>query len=95
VEKGIMCLKATGEIIFVLGEGDNGGVQVRRPVMTQADGIRHQLDEFTTDEIETVEEHLRKELAEMKLKAKLQKEAFASEEEESPVAPRKTDISIN
>jgi hypothetical protein len=89
-----MCLKATGEIIFVLGTYDNGDIKVRRPVMTR-DGIEHHLDAFNAEEIETVESHLRKELDEMKLKAKLQKEAFAAEEEEAPVATKRTDTSIN
>ena len=93
MDNGIMCLKATGEIVYVL-EDTQDGVRVRRPIMTR-DGIRHDVDVFTAAEIETVEAHLRKELDEMKLKAKLQKEAFASEEEEAPVAAKKTDISIN
>jgi hypothetical protein len=78
--------------VFVLGAYANGDLNVRRPVMTR-DGIRHQEDSFTKAEIETVESHLRRELEEMKLKAKLQKEAFA--EEEAPIAAKKTDISIN
>lgn len=94
MENGIMCLRATGEIVFVLGTYDNGEIKVRRPVMTR-DGIRHQEDGFTAAEIETVESHLRRELEEMKLKAKLQKEAFAEEEEETRLASKKTDISIN
>jgi hypothetical protein len=93
VENGIMCLRATGEIVFVLGTYDSGNIRVRRPIMTR-DGILHQEDSFTAAEIETVESHLKRELEEMKLKAKLQKEAFA-EEEEAQLASKKTDISIN
>lgn len=94
VENGIMCLRTTGEIVFILGAYESGDIKVRRPVMTR-DGIVHQEDGFTEAEIETVESHLRRELEEMKMKARLQKEAFASEEEEAPVATKKTDLSIN
>jgi hypothetical protein len=86
----LLTIKTTGELVYVLSETDRKTFKVRRPVMSR-DGITHFTDEFFADELETIEEHLRRELADMKLKARLQKELLQEEPEDA--APR-TPISI-
>jgi hypothetical protein len=70
----IVCLKTTGEIVVVLGPAEEGEFTIRRPVMTSKDGIRHSIDNVFAIELETEEEHLRREAAAMILKIKIQDE---------------------
>jgi hypothetical protein len=65
IDGQVMYLKTTGEPVFVLEHvnrevndkavpGD--WVSVRRPVQTENSGIRHQVEKFRVDELETKEE---------------------------------------
>lgn len=78
----LLAIKTTGELVYIISETDRKTYKVRRPSMTR-DGIVHSTDEFFADELETIEAHLRRELSDMKLKAKLQKEVLAEEEEDN------------
>lgn len=90
----ILCLKVTGELVFILDTfNGTSEVQVRRPTMGR-DGIKHVVDRFYQTELETAEEHLRHEAKEMLLKGKIQQEIFKATEEPE-VAEKVTDISVN
>ena len=86
----ILCMKTTGELVFVLGQGENGDVRVRRPVMTR-DGIDQQVNFFHEAELETIEEHLRHEAKEMVLKSKIQEEIL----NELGKKDKKPDVRVN
>jgi hypothetical protein len=86
---GIHCVKTTGERVFVLEETvdkntDKTVVTVRRPIVGK-NGLFHQIETFRKDELETVNESLDRDLAEMILKAKKQQDALkaARKEEEA------------
>lgn len=70
----IMCLKSTGELCIVLECIENGRIGIRRPKMSHEDGINHEIMLVNDFELETVEEHLRREAKEMVLKVKIQEE---------------------
>lgn len=76
----IMCRKTTGELCIIIGQSPNEGeirngyIRVRRPVMLQDKGISHEAEYVFTYELETVEEHLRREAKEMLLKITIQEE---------------------
>lgn len=77
IEPGtVLCLKTTGELIIVL-EGNEKEVAVRRPVMSHENGISHVTSIVLPFELETIEEHLRREAKEMVLKTKIQDEMMA------------------
>lgn len=92
----ILCLKTTGELVFVLGEpaadSENKSISVRRPTMTR-EGIIHSTDVFYQAELETPEEHLRHEAQEMVLKADIQEEMLTLRDAQK--AEKKTDITVN
>jgi len=73
----VLCLRTTGERCVVLYPDvkyDEGSVvQVRRPTVGE-NGITWHREDFFAFELETAEEHLRREAEEMYLKAKLQNE---------------------
>lgn len=77
----IMSLKVTGERVFVLEENLNGGgiyqgsYRVRRPVVGP-NGITHSEEYFTADELESVEDSIRRELSDILLKRKLEQELY-------------------
>ncbi len=73
----IMCHKTTGELVVVLELVGERGVEVSRPVMSHENGITHVKNAVYTFELETVEEHLRREAKEMVLKTKIQEEMMA------------------
>lgn len=72
----ILCVKLTGEVVTVIDiEPINGSrVVVRRPVVSQENGISHETDYFFPYELETEEEHLRREAKSMVLKFTIQRE---------------------
>lgn len=79
VEPGtILCFKTTGEMCLVLEDGmakdGRANLKIRRPIMTKDNGIEHEEDIVYTFELETVEEHLRREAHEMVLKTEIQEE---------------------
>jgi hypothetical protein len=89
----ILCLKTTGELVFVLTTYDNlKTADVRRPTM-ERDGIFHKVDTFFQAELETPEEHLRREAKDMILKGDIQNEVL--EAREAQEVNKKTDISVN
>jgi hypothetical protein len=74
VQGSILCFRTTGELVSVIGLVEPGSrVYVRRPVM-QERGISHAADVVYLSELETVEEHLRREAKEMVLKVEIQNE---------------------
>ena len=85
----VMCFKTTGELCIILKPkpvllpvGDNITVElprasqfyVRRPVSSHENGISHREEIVYAFELETVEEHLRREAKEMVLKIQIQEE---------------------
>jgi len=70
----IKALKTTGERVFVLTERQEDGLcTVRRAQMTE-NGIFHAEDSFYKQELESIEDNIRREANEMLLKARIQKE---------------------
>jgi hypothetical protein len=69
----VLRLKTTGESVVVIGDvpSDPDMVVVRRPTSTQAEGLRHQVDEFALYELDTVEESIRREFNEVKIRQAL------------------------
>ena len=86
-EGDILCSKLTGELVLYKGESSDGAIVADRPVMTR-DGIQHEQTNFFPWELETEEEHLKREAAAVLLKTKLQKELQkqldALDEEDKP-----------
>jgi hypothetical protein len=59
-------VKTTGEAVFVISASQaDGNVHVRRPVAGQ-DGIRHVVDEFLPEELESLDEQRARFMAERK-----------------------------
>jgi hypothetical protein len=86
---GIHCVKTTGERVFVLEENVDKNtkqtiVTVRRPIVGK-NGLFHQIETFRLDELETVNESLDRDLAEMVLKGEKQAEALKKARKESEV----------
>src|SRR5882757_10071743 len=75
----IVALKVTGERVFVLGENPttvNGMFySVRRPVVGP-NGITHIIESFSGEELESVEESVRRELNDILMKRKLEQEIY-------------------
>lgn len=68
----VLRLKTTGESVVVLGDGDEQDtVQVRRPFNSQANGLTHTIEEFYLFELDTVEESIRREFNEVKIRQAL------------------------
>lgn len=88
----ILCVKTTGELVYVLGPfGETGplkeqSVTVRRATMTEGKSIKHEINEFRVDELETPEQHLNREAdkarLQMRLSHKLNKEEALLEQKE-------------
>lgn len=74
----LLVYKTTGELCVVLHEEDDGEYQVRRPCMTHDYGIKHAIDTVAEFELETEEDHLRREAQSMVMKAKIQEEILAT-----------------
>lgn len=75
----LVCLKSTGELCVILGPAvdvhpQEGHYQIRRPVMTHDNGIKQVTEDVYAFELETEEEHLRREAKSMLLKVKIQDE---------------------
>jgi hypothetical protein len=70
----IVCYKTTGELCVVLLPFEDGTVNVRRPIMTHENGITQSVDTINQFELESVEDHLRREAKEMVLKVQIQNE---------------------
>jgi hypothetical protein len=84
---GIYCVKTTGERVFVLKTEEdkntfNTIVTVRRPIVGK-NGLYHSIEQFRVDELETVNESLDRDLAEMILKGEKQAEALKKARKEA------------
>jgi hypothetical protein len=77
----VLRMKTTGESVCIIGDAlDENKVVVRRPTNTQADGVRHFNEEFFLCELDTVEESIRREFNEVKIRQALIKgEEFRAE----------------
>jgi hypothetical protein len=106
INKGdVLALKTTGEVVFVLGDpyGSDTGkkVDVRRPVLSEK-GISHENAIFFVDELETVEEYVKREATMQTYKIRAQKnilekairELEEAERAELNKATRKAPLSI-
>ena len=73
----ILCFKTTGEVCVVLSspeEDEDDIYRVRRPVMKGEAGIAHEITAVGGFELETEEQHLRREGQSMLLKYRIQSE---------------------
>lgn len=68
----LLRLKTTGENVVIIGDvADNEElVSVRRPINNPA-GVQHVIEEFYLNELDTVEESIRREFNEMKIRQAL------------------------
>ena len=72
----IVAVKTTGEYVYFTGKQfDNGQWEVHRPKLTR-DGILHEYDAFEIGELETVEDHVKREVNDAMLKLAAQKEVM-------------------
>jgi|ERR1035437_1131235 hypothetical protein len=101
----IMCRKTTGELVLIIEKSvpelasvqdHKEAVVVRRPVMTHNLGISHSLEVVYICELETMEEHLRREANEMIFKSKLQDEVMDElREYQESRQSKKKDVLVN
>lgn len=76
----VYALKTSGERVVVLNEAamprnvEGEFYTVRRPMNSTENGISHVLETYSSDELETLTDNLSRDLNEMKLKMKLNKE---------------------
>jgi len=89
----ILCFKTTGELAIVIKEKEEDMVAVRRPVMSPEDGIHHAIDVVFSFELETEEEHLRRDARSMLLKIRIQDEM--AEEMEGMKKDKTGKMSVN
>lgn len=71
-EGEIVCVKTTGERVIVLDlPGDDADFyDVRRPVIFNSGEIKHEETSFLEFELETLEDHIERQIAEQRLIAK-------------------------
>ncbi len=91
----IMCYKTTGELCTILGENKINPklTNIRRPVMSHENGISHIYETVYDFELETVEDHLRREAKEMLLKVRIQDEM--TEEMEAGKKAKTANLLVN
>lgn len=75
----IVCIRTTGEKVYLIAETDRNTWKVRRPVISEHGEIRHETEEFFSSELATVVEYAQSMVQEMILKAKCQKELMKTE----------------
>jgi hypothetical protein len=74
----IYVVKTSGEKVIILGKNEDQPAligdwfNVRRPVATDKDGLRHETNKFLEFELETLQEHADRQVAEAGVKAKAQ-----------------------
>jgi hypothetical protein len=95
----ILAIKTTGEYVYFTGKQfDDGKWEVHRPALTR-DGITHKYDSFEVNELETVEDHIKREVTEALLKLQAQKDVMTAKmkalEEESDNRENQVDFSLN
>lgn len=70
----VVAVKTTGEYVYFTGKQyDSGQWEVRRPVLSR-DGISHQYCSFEIGELETIEEHIKREVTQAYTNLAAQKE---------------------
>jgi hypothetical protein len=83
----IVTVKTTGEYVYFTGKQfDNGTWEVHRPVLTR-DGIKHEYSAFESAELETVEEHLEREVKEAYAKLDAQQKLMSARNKALAVEP--------
>jgi hypothetical protein len=88
-------LKVTGEYIYLTGKQyDNGKWEVHRPKLTR-DGIDHVYDAFEAGEIETVEEHIEREVRDAFLKLDAQKKVMDAKMQALQTQPDEPETKID
>ncbi len=89
-KKGDLAIvKTTGEMVYVTGTTyDDGTTEIRRPKLGK-DGISHETEGVSADELETLEAHFRREATETALRQKIYEEVFG---QAMPVPGKKTGI---
>lgn len=75
----ILCIKTTGERVCVLGS-DTVGFMVRRAVIGDGGKINHEQETFFSFELETVNDHAKRQVSEMILKTEAQVELIKAEQ---------------
>jgi hypothetical protein len=91
----IVCIRTTGEYVYFTGKQyDNGAWEVHRPVLSR-DGINHQYDSFEIAELETIEQHVEREVKEAFMKLDAQKRVMNAKVEALEASEAKIDFSLN
>jgi len=75
----IICIKTTGEKVFLLAETERKTWKVRRPVIAENGSIGHEVEEFFEAELESVEDFTKRLVSEMILKANSQRKLLSVE----------------
>ena len=97
----IAVIRTTGEKVFVVKLSDDGHAYIRRPVISEENGISHDFSSvFFAEELVTLEGYAESQIAEMLLRAKYQKKLDAAlgegdEIEVTVVPPASSDPSVN
>lgn len=88
-EGDLAIIKTSGEVIYISAIRKED-VEIIRPVQSK-DGIRHEVEVCREGELESVEDHFRREALEAKRKRQIFEEIFGYDKRAIPA----TDISIN
>jgi hypothetical protein len=75
----IVCIKATGERVCILGANQDQGFNIRRPIVTTNGEIHHESSWVYDFELETNKDHAKRQIADMIMKAEAQKELYLVE----------------
>lgn len=75
----ILCLKTTGEKVFVLDVPNDQSVVVRRAHTGESGVYMHKTETFTQGEVETTREHKQRQIADMIESGECQKELMLAE----------------
>lgn len=75
----VLCIKTTGEKVYLIAETDRRTWQVRRPIINDNGGIIHEIEEFFENEMETIEDFAKRLVGEMITKARAQKALLKAE----------------
>lgn len=91
LEGEIAVVKTSGELVFVIEIREDTTVMVSRPILSKADGIRHQDEEFNAAELESIDDHFRREATETLRKRKIMEEVFG----EGTPRNKASDVTVN
>ena len=98
----VLCLKTSGEKVFILAVEEDK-ITVRRPFVGESGVYKHAIENFTLGELETISEHMYRQVDEMLQKGDAQKILMKAERklnedlereamEESKVVPFPTKV---